>query len=264
MDTAFYVATKALWLVARPETLLLLALLAGALALLAGRRRLGASLSLGTLGLCVAVGAFPVHNLLLRPLETRFAAAPPTEDLEGVIVLGGAEAVFETRAWRAPQVNDAADRYLAAIALARVHPEATLLFAGGGAQLDPTGEEAEIARSLFVAAGIAPERIVLENRSRNTVENARNARALVPAELSGDWALVTSAFHMPRAVGAFCAAGWTRMVPWPTDFRTAPWRPRWDFAGNLALLNTGAREWLGLLGYRATGRSTALFPDGCP
>ncbi len=264
MDTLFYIVTKALWAIARPETLILLSLLAGTVALMRGRRRLGAALSLGALALCVVIGAAPVHNLLLRPLEARFASPPPVLGaLEGIIVLGGAEAVFETREWRAPQLNDAADRYLAAIALARAHPEAVVLFAGGGAQVSPKGEEAEIARRLFLAAGVAPERIVLENRSRNTVENARNARALAPEVLTGDWALVTSAFHMPRAVGTFCAAGWRRIAPWPTDFRSAPWRPGWAFAANLQLLNVGAREWLGLVGYRVTGRSAALFPDGC-
>ncbi len=263
MDTFFYVVTKALWAIARPETLLLLALLAGTLALLRGRRRLGAGLSLGALALCVLIGAAPVHNLLLRPLETRFPAGPNLHELEGIIVLGGAEAVFETQDWGAPQLNDAADRYLAAIALARAHPAAVVLFAGGGAQLSPQGEEAEIARRILVAAGVAPERILLENRSRNTVENARKARALAPEALTGEWALVTSAFHMPRAVGTFCAAGWRRITAWPTDFRSAPWRPHWAFAENLQHLNTGAREWLGLVGYRATGRSAALFPDGC-
>ena len=169
-----------------------------------------------------------------------------------------------SQVWGLPLVNAAGDRYLAAIALAQEHPRATLLFAGGGAMLDPDGAEAEISRQSFVSAGVAPDRVLLETRSRNTAENARNSRDLAPSTLTGDWVLVTSAFHMPRAVGTFCASGWSNIVPWPTDHRTALWRLDWSFAENLDLLNRGVREWIGLAAYRATGRSAALFPDGCP
>lgn len=125
--------------------------------------------------------------------------------------------------------------------------------------------EAFVARDLLLGAGLDPDRLILEANSRNTAENAELSLRLRP-EGEGGWLLVTSAFHMPRAVGTFCQAGWTDIVPWPTDFRTSSITPliRWDLAGHLDDLNTAFKEWLGLLVYRVTDRTLALFPAGCP
>jgi uncharacterized SAM-binding protein YcdF (DUF218 family) len=76
--------------------------------------------------------------------------------------------------------------------------------------------------------------------------------------------IVTSAFHMPRAIATFCAAGWENLVPYPVDFRgTGRASLGWNFAERLALLNTGIKEWVGLVAYRATGRTVQLFARGC-
>jgi len=84
-------------------------------------------------------------------------------------------------------------------------------------------------------------------------------------DVEGPWILVTSAFHMPRAVGSFCAAGWHTLVPYPTDYRGGSFWDQvgWDLADNLTDLNTGVTEWVGLLAYRVTGRSDGLTPGGC-
>jgi len=77
--------------------------------------------------------------------------------------------------------------------------------------------------------------------------------------------LVTSAFHMPRSMGVFCAAGWTDITPYPVDHRTGAFSARsgWAFAANLEDLNVGVKEWVGLLAYRLTGRTHALLQPSC-
>ena len=155
-------------------------------------------------------------------------------------------------------MTEAGDRYLATIALARRFPEARVLFTGGSGRLFGAEiPEARIAREILVSAGVDPARLILEGQSRNTAENARFAKALVANQGQGSWLLVTSAFHMPRAVETFCAAGWQDLVPWPTDYRTASLRDGigWDLARNLDLLNVAVREWIGILAYRVTGRA---------
>ena len=75
--------------------------------------------------------------------------------------------------------------------------------------------------------------------------------------------LVTSAFHMPRAVGCFRAVGWD-VVPYPADFRTDAqahwWPPQVAFARGLQTLDFFVHEWVGMLAYWWTGRAAALFP----
>ena len=78
--------------------------------------------------------------------------------------------------------------------------------------------EAETAKPLLVTLGVAEARLILETKSRDTHENAAFTRDLVKPKPGEIWILVTSASHMPRAVGAFRKAGWT-VLPYPVDYR---------------------------------------------
>jgi len=189
---------------------------------------------------------------------------PAVADPVGIVVLGGGEEPGVAPGL--PQINAAGDRYVAAMALARRFSGVPVIVAGGAATLSGgTGRHAETAAGLLVQGGVQPGRILREDRSRNTAENAARALALRPdGTEAGPWILVTSAWHMPRAVGAFCAAGWQGVVPWPTDFRSGRSRAGWAFAQNLDALNGATKEWAGLLGYRIAGRTDALLPRGCP
>ncbi len=75
------------------------------------------------------------------------------------------------------------------------------------------------------------------------------------------WLLVTSAYHMPRAVGAFRKVGF-EVEAYPVDYRTHGnlWIPFDDAASGLRRTDTATREWVGLLVYWLTGKSSALFP----
>jgi uncharacterized SAM-binding protein YcdF (DUF218 family) len=120
-----------------------------------------------------------------------------------------------------------------------------------------------VARGLWEALGIAPARITLEGKSRNTVENAVFSKEVVKPEPRERWLLVTSAYHMPRAIGIFRKAGFA-VEPYPVDWRTPGWedtlRPFPTVGDGLQRTDTAVREWVGLAIYWLTGRSSALFP----
>jgi uncharacterized SAM-binding protein YcdF (DUF218 family) len=108
--------------------------------------------------------------------------------------------------------------------------------------------------------------VLLESESRNTAENVAFSKSLAKPKPGETWVLVTSAFHMPRSVGIFCRAGWP-VVPYPVDHRALRGhllRADAGVVGNLNYLSMGIKEWVGLAAYFATGRTTALFPAGCP
>jgi uncharacterized SAM-binding protein YcdF (DUF218 family) len=269
MGSLFFVVSKVFWFLARPENLPLFLIVAGFVALLRHRRRGALWFLCSGVALMVALGALPLGDLVLRPLEARFAPAPEITDPAGIIILGGGEESRLTAEHGQFQTNEAGERFLQALVLARKYPQAKLIFTGGsGALLDPSVSGADVARQIFSGAGLGSERLMFEGASRNTWQNAVNTLAmLVPTSetTEGPWILLTSAFHMPRSVGVFCAAGWRDVIPWPVDYRARPagMGVSWDYAGHLDDLNTGVREWIGLLVYRVTGKTTALFPGGC-
>lgn len=267
MSREVFLLSKLLWLLATPSNLLItLGLLGAILAFLRRPRlaRFGRRLSLGSLILVAICGFGPVGTWLLLPLEDRFS--PYEEDgkpLAGVIVLGGA--VFPNLSFDRHQlvVNDAAERVIALADLARRNPGLRVIFTGGGGSIlgEEAAEAAAVAR-FGAVLGLEPARVTYERLSRTTWENAQLTKPLLPPDADGRWLLVTSAWHMPRAVGAFRAAT-IDVVPYPVDYRTSRerrWRAEPSISSGLDRVDIGLKEWVGLLVYRLTGRSSALFP----
>ena len=265
MDTLFFIISKGAWAVIRPEGLIVIANVFGVLALWFGRSKLASGLFTPAALAMAGIAVFPLGDLVLSPLETRFRANPNFAPVTGIIVLGGAEIGTISTAWGQPATGAAGERFLAGIWLARQHPEAVVLFSGGNGRLGGGPSGADIAEDIFLSAGIGADRLVLERNSRNTAENARLLRRIITVRDGDRWLLVTSAYHMPRSVAVFCSAEWTGLIPYPVDFRSGAFSRRigWDFAQNLDEFNLGVREWLGLLAYRLSGQisSADSFAD---
>jgi uncharacterized SAM-binding protein YcdF (DUF218 family) len=261
----FFYLAKTLWFFAQPSGFLLLLLLMGAVLLKAGRDRAGRRLVAASAALLLFGGWLPVSNWLMLPLEQRFSRPVLAGQLDGIVVLGGAE---EARIWRGRSghaLNEAGERFTEAIALARNYPRAKVAFTGGSIELF-TGPNvgADAARAIFADLGLAEgERLLFERKARDTWENAVFVKALAQPKEGERWVVVTSAWHMPRAIGAFRKAGFP-VEPWPVDYRTASFwdvlRPFEAPADGLKRFDTALREWIGLAVYRASGRSSALFP----
>ncbi len=135
---------------------------------------------------------------------------------------------------------------------------------GAGFYSGATTTEAEVLRQKIGRLGLPPERIIFESQSVNTHENATLSKALAQPRPGETWLLVTSAWHMPRSVGIFRAAGWP-VTGYPVDFRTAgagdAWRGFNSVSDGLRRADVATREWVGLVAYRLTGRSAALLPS---
>jgi uncharacterized SAM-binding protein YcdF (DUF218 family) len=148
--------------------------------------------------------------------------------------------------------------------LARRYPNARIIFSGGSSSLIyDEGPEAPFAVRQLEALGVAHDRIAAEDRSRNTLENAAYSLRLAHPKPGERWLLVTSAYHMPRAMAAFRAVGFV-VEAYPVDWRTRGpedlTRPFGSLAEGLRRTDTAVREWVGLLVYRVTGKSATFFP----
>ena len=258
MDTIDFLS-KLFWFLARPGNLLLLVLLIATLAawFRPARGRGGGRLWLTLVTAVLLFLTFmPVTDWAARPLEERFPApvAVPAR-VDGILVLGGIgqRQIADQRETLA--VSEAAERLMAGAALARQYPAARLVIAG-------RDEDQPALLDWFARMGFERERIAFETESRNTFENALFSRRKLEPGPGEVWLLVTSARHMPRAVGVFRKLGWP-VVPYPVDYQTTrldAWTSWPDMAGNLAGLGTVLKEWVGLLAYYLMDRSDELWP----
>lgn len=272
----FFGLSKLLGPLLLPSNLILVGLV-GCCGLMIARRsrRAGQIGAVLLTGLLVAIVATPLAAWTLAPLEQRFAK-PSLERLDrahprAIIVLGGAADARLARERGDDALGPAADRLTAMIALARRYPDAAILYTGGSGRLaDQRDREADHIAHLLVRLGLPIDRLMAERDARNTAENGRAAVTWLaglgpPAEAvedRGPILLVTSAFHMPRAMGVMRALG-IAATPYPVDYRTSPQdaaRAPLHLAEGLSMLDLAVREWLGLLAYRLAGHTDAWFP----
>jgi uncharacterized SAM-binding protein YcdF (DUF218 family) len=260
----FFILSKTVTFLLLPSNLLILAGLVGVVLLSTRWRRVGSRLASASVVLLAAIGFLPVGDLLLRPLEGRF---PPWDASRGVpvgiVVLGGAIDPRNSQGRGESQLNDAAERVVAIAKLAREFPNARIIYSGGnGSLLSGWPPEADLLPPLLDRLGVERNRVTLEARSRNTAENARYSKELAKPQPGDHWLLVTSAFHMPRAIGCFRRVGFS-VEAYPVDWN-APRGLRFDEARSIAIglgrTDDAIHEWAGLVVYWLTGRTSELFP----
>ncbi|MGE0499908.1 MAG: YdcF family protein [Rhizobiaceae bacterium] len=265
----FFYLSEMFWFVAQPLNLAIVLLGLGFLICLFGRRRAGLGafiLAFLILGIATWTSA---GALALGVLENRFPRpAEPPAGIAGIVVLGGGFEGAINQARGGYELNSGGDRFVETAILARRYPQAKVLVSGGSGAVMLDGEaDADTAPRLLEALGVGPERLILENRSRNTHENALFSKELANPQPGEAWLLVTSAFHMPRSMALFRRAGF-EVVAWPTDYRTSGVEGIGLFRDNpidsMQNASMALREWIGLVAYRFTGRIDDLLPSPRP
>lgn len=239
--------------------LLLLALLQMSRPRQAMRQR-GRGLLAFALVILLLQGWEPLPDALLRSLENKYPrpAQASLSTFSGVVVLGGAlEPSYVMQGNQQPALNSAAERMTMPVALLRQFPQLRLLFTGGDGELFAQGlSEAERAKFFFDSMGVPPQQVTYESASRTTFENATLSARLTGINPAQSWLLVTSAYHMPRAVAAFTKAGWN-VTPYAVDFQSGQATPWSQYS-----MAVGARKWklalheiFGLWAYQLAGRA---------
>jgi uncharacterized SAM-binding protein YcdF (DUF218 family) len=231
--------------------------LAGIALLAIGYARAGQRMLVASIVLIAAVGVLPIGRGLALPLEARFPPwdakrGPPT----GIIALGGGVIKSEISTERGEvAVGRTVNRIIAAVELARRYPGARVVFAGR--------DEADFVIRFVEKFDVSKDRVIVERESRNTVENAAFAKQLVMPKAGERWLLVTSAMHMPRAVGVFRRAGFA-VDAYPVDYLTSGAKDLRTLSaalmGGIGITDLVVHEWIGLLAYWITGQISVPFP----
>jgi uncharacterized SAM-binding protein YcdF (DUF218 family) len=212
------------------------------------------------LGILLIFSAPVVSSALMLSLEGQYPQQTLQQlpQAQTMVILGG---LMHSPSAQHPlsELVESSDRLLYALRLYRAKKASRILISGGnidflgGTQQQP---EAQAARALLVEWGIPPSAIQIEDRSRNTFENAQFVAKMISRQES--ILLVTSGFHMPRAMAVFRKVGFTAVTPAPTDFFTGwatpdpifQWLPAPDALDHASI---ALKEWIGLWVYRWQG-----------
>jgi uncharacterized SAM-binding protein YcdF (DUF218 family) len=157
----------------------------------------------------------PVINSLIVPLETRY---PPLKDktvhADAIVVLtGGVSDLSQLGLEPEPSVISL-ERLVKGVMLYRAFRRPLIIAGGSGSLIHPEIPEADAMARAALDLGVLEQDIVIENKSRNTLESARAVRGL----LTGNRIiLVTSAFHMKRSAALFKKQEFD-VVPSPTGY----------------------------------------------
>ena len=214
----------------------------------------------------VVAGNRWVAASLVRLLESQYSPPDPLPHVDSIVVLGGAiELAGPPRLMT--EINGAGDRLLAAAWLYQQGVAETILVTDGVVYwADYAGNPAQESADLLQWMGVPATAIWLEDQSQNTLENARNSARLLKAQGKTRVMLVTSAWHMPRAVRLFQAQD-LQVIPMPVDYMLsdADWdalrRPNLELlllglvptADNLQVTTKMLKEFLGILVYSVRG-----------
>jgi uncharacterized SAM-binding protein YcdF (DUF218 family) len=258
----YFILSKSLGTLLLPSNFFFAVGALGILLLIARKASLGIKLLVSSFAALALCAFSPLGYALLLPLESQYPPWSPSPDVQGIIVLGGTLRMDVTIARHEPVSSFAIDRVITAARLARQYPDAKIIFTGGSSNLlDNDAREADYVVQMFENMGIQSDRIVADRSARNTIENVEFVKSQVTGS-GKQWLLVTSAFHMPRAMALFRNAGLTPQpvpVGWLTGGKDDLFRFSTGFEG-LFRVHVAAREWFGLIAAYLSGQTRTLFP----
>ena len=201
----------------------------------------------------------PVSDALIRPLESSFPSLHKVSLKSGdranlIVVLGGGAVDLSWVGVRPLPSRTSVTRLVCGITLYRQTPETILVISGGSGNPEtPNISEAKAMKEVAVALGVASKAILLDEDSRNTGESAKNLKRLNGNKRTF---LVTSAFHMKRAIAMFKKTGFDP-IPVPCDYKSEQKKITFfsfiPHAGNLQNSSTAIYEYMSLLWYKLRG-----------
>lgn len=250
----FFIIGKILWAFLQPLTFIGFLFI---IALVFRKREWGRRLLTAASVVFIALGFLPIGPILMYSLEQQNSLPELPSRVDGIIVLGGAIDAERSARQGQVQFSPFAARLTEAIRLSQSYPQAQLVYSGGSGKL--TGQdprEADFALKLLKDISIPTEYIIFENASRNTYENAEFSSKLVHPQPGENWVLITSAFHLPRAIQVFEKQNWP-VIPYPAGFienNSSEPGDLLDVLGNYWKLKIAAREYIGIIAYQISGK----------
>ena len=234
-----------------PGVFVLLLALAGAI-LLVRKKIAGGVFNLAVAALIWALSTAPVADVIMSPLEEPYAKIK-SQTGDVIVLLGGgiAQGVPDYSGKGAPS----ADMLFRIVTAVRLQQRLDVpIIVSGGRVYQNIDSEAGIAKRLLMDLGVADHQIILEERSRDTLGNARHTKTVCHKLGFKRPILLSSAYHLRRATHLFQRIG-LEVTAFPAGFKTAPdrrygWQDFLPSSGSLDMTSDALHEYLGQLYYR--------------
>jgi len=259
---SFYLS-KFLWLIINPFNILIFLLLVTIFFLFLKKNKLMYFFLSLFLIVLVSFGIFPLGKFLIYKLEKNYHNEIILPDkVDGLLILGGATNPFLSDEYNQINLNDSVERLVESITLIKKYTEATIIFTGGSGSIhNPKMDHARIAKQFFVQVGLDTDKMIFENKSRNTYENILYSKNIVKPKKNEKWIVITSAFHMNRAIFIGEKNDWA-LIPYAVDFfqpKKFKYRPNLSLLNNFNQMQRGSHEWIGLMAYYLMGRTSRIL-----
>ena len=259
----FFYLSKILWFVINPFNFMLFLIFGGLLSHLLQKNLLSKLFYFIFFIFFIISSVVPTGRFMLHSLEKNFhnQHSLPNE-VEGVLILSGSIDGILSKEYNTIHLNENAERLFESIALINMYPKAKIIFSGGPAYIfNKKIIQVDLAEEFFSKLGIDTHKINFESRSRNTYDNIFFSKIIANPKPKEKWLVVTSAFHMKRTLNIANKLKWN-LIPYAVDFKQTKkfsWKPSINFLGNIRTFHFASHEWLGLVFYYLTGKSSKIF-----
>ena len=183
-------------------------------------------------------------------------------NIDGILVLSGATDPKLSEEYNQVILNESAERITQTVFLLNKYPEVKIIFSGGSGSINYSNlNHSDVAKKFFENMNVDSINIYYETKSRNTFENILFSKEIANPRIDERWLLVSSAFHMHRALSIAKHLDWN-FIPYPTDFRQSKkfrWKISFNILRNLNDFEKSSHEWIGLISYYLLGRSAYVF-----
>lgn len=257
--------SKQIWWFLSPLNLLLIFIIIGLFFKIINIKFLYKTFMLISLVFFIIVGFFPTGNILLSKLEKNYPELKiMPKAIDGILILGGPSSPSLTKQHNQVSFNEAGERLTESIKLINMYQPPIIIFSGGSGSTNPQSlPHTFVAKQFFTEMGIDINKIIFESKSNNTYENILFSKNLIKPTQSQKWLLVTSAFHMTRAINVAEKLGW-QFIPYSVDFRTGTgsitFKPSFFNAlNNFKSFDLATHEIFGLICYYLLGRTTRVI-----
>ena len=255
---SFYLS-KILWLIVNPFNIFILITLFTMFLYFINSRRLSLIIYLINFIFIALISFLPIGSYLTYIIEKEFHTNTKIpERVDGILILGGATNPLLFKEFDQISLNGSAERLVESVMIIRKFEKAKVIFSGGSGIVNRSDlGHSQVAKLFYKKMGVDINKIFFEDKSRNTHENIIYSKKIAKPKKNENWLLITSAFHMKRALLIAEKNNW-KFIPYAVDFKNIKefkLTPNLNLLSNLNSFQSGLHEWLGLVSYYIMGRT---------